>query len=156
MMKILTLPNSLVLVFILVFLTSQPVRADMMKSIPLLTQSLGVTESQAKGGTGVIFDHVKQKVSAEDFAQVAKALSGVDSLVDLAPKASDLSRQIGGLSPALGGKSDLTGGMAGVAQRFGKLGLDAGMVDKYVKMILDFAQSEAGTAVTNIIKSSLV
>ena len=155
-MKIVRLPKSFIFVSILFFLASQPVRADVMELIPLLTQSLGVTESLAKGGAGVIFDYVKQKVSAEDFAQVAKALPGVDSLVDLAPKASDLSGQIGGLSPALGGKSDLTGGMAGVVQRFGKLGLDAGMVDKYVKMILDFAQSEAGTAVTNIIKSALV
>lgn len=155
-MKISTLPKRFILVSILLFLASQPVRADVMKLIPILTQGLGVTESQAKGGAGVIFDYVKQKVSAEDFAQVAKALPGVDSLVDLAPKASDLSGQIGGLSPTLGGKSDLTGGMAGVAERFGKLGLDAGMVDKYVKIILDFTQSEAGSAVTNIIKGALV
>jgi hypothetical protein len=155
-MKTSTLPKRFILVSILLFLASQPVRADVMKLIPLLTQGLGVNESQAKGGAGVIFDYVKQKVSAEDFAQVAKALPGVDSLVDLAPKASDLSGQIGGLSPTLGGKSDLTGGMAGVAERFGKLGLDAGMVDKYVKIILDFTQSEAGSTVTNIIKGALV
>jgi hypothetical protein len=137
-MKIFTLPKRFILVSILLFLASQPVRADVMKLIPMLTQGLGVTESQAKGGAGVIFDYVKQKVSAEDFAQVDKALPGVDSLVDLAPKVSDLSGQIGGLSPTLGGKSDLTGGMAGVAERFGKLGLDAGMVDKYVKIRLRY------------------
>ena len=155
-MKIFTLPKRFILVSILLFLASQPVRADVMKLIPMLTQGLGVTESQAKGGAGVIFDYVKQKVSAEDFAEVAKALPGVDSLVDLAPKESDLSGQIGGLSPTLGGKSDLAGGMTGVAERFGKLGLDAGMVDKYVKIILDFTQSEAGSTVTNIIKGALV
>ena len=155
-MKISTLPKRFIFVSILLFLASQPVRADVMKLIPMLTQGLGVTESQAKGGAGVIFDYVKQKVSAEDFAEVATALTGVDSLVDLAPKASDLSGQIGGLSPTLGGKSDLTGGMAGLAERFGKLGLDAGMVDKYVKIILDFTQSEAGSTVTNIIKGALV
>lgn len=155
-MKIFALPKRFVLVFILLCLASQAVRADVMKLIPLLTQSLGVTESQAKGGAGVIFDYVKQKVSTEEFAQVAKALPGVNSIIDLAPKASDLSGQIGGFSPALGGKSDLTGGMAGVVERFGKLGLDAGMVDKYVKTILDFTQSEAGSTVTNIIKGALM
>ena len=141
---------------VIVFLASQPLRADVMKLIPLLTQSLGVEESQAKGGVGAIFDYVKQRVSTEDFAKVIKALPGVDSLIGLAPRASDLSAQIGGLSPALGGPSNLAGGMAGLTERFAKLGLDADMVDKYVKIILDFAQSEAGTAVTNIIKSALV
>jgi hypothetical protein len=127
-----------------------------MQLIPLLTKNLGVTEPQAKGGAGAIFDYVKQKVSAEDFAKVNSALPGVDSLVESAPKTSDLSRQAGGFSPAFGGKSDLAGGMAGLTESFAKLGLDAGMVDKYVKTILDFTQSEAGKAVTNIIKSALV
>ena len=95
-------------------------------------------------------------MSADDFAQVAKAFPGVDSLVGSAPKSGELSAQIGGLSPALGAKSDLTGGMATVAERFGKLGLDGGMVEKYVKIILDFAQSEAGSTVTDIIKKGLV
>lgn len=155
-MKIFRLPKRFALVLILIFLASQPVRADVMQLIPLLTKNLGVTEPQAKGGTGAIFDYVKQKVSAEDFATVTKALPGVDSLLKFAPKTSDLSGQIGGLSSALGNKSDLAGGMAGLTGSFAKLGLDAGMVDKYVKTILDFTQSEAGKAVTNIIKGALV
>ena len=99
---------------------------------------------------------MKQKVSAGDFAKVTGALPGVDSLLEFAPKTSDLSRQVGGYSPALGGKSDMAGGMAALAESFAKLGLDAGMVDKYVKTILDFTQSEAGKTVTNIIKGALV
>jgi hypothetical protein len=156
MMKIFRLPKRFALVSILIFLASQPVRADVMQLIPLLTKNFGVTEPQAKGGTGAIFDYVKQKVSAEDFATVTKALPGVDSLLKFAPKTSDLSGQIGGLSSALGNKSDLAGGMAGLTGSFAKLGLDAGMVDKYVKTILDFSQSEAGSTVTNIIKGALL
>jgi len=156
-MKINTLPVSFLLVFLFVFSLCQPVRADVMQLIPLLTKNLGVSEPQAKGGAGgAIFDYVKQKVSAEDFAKVTSALPGVDSLLEYAPKTSDLSQQVGGLSPALGNKSDLAGGMAGLTGSFAKLGLDVGMVDKYVKTILDFSQSEAGSTVTNIIKSALL
>lgn len=115
------------------------------------TKNLGVTEPQAEGGAGAIFDYVKQKVSAGDFAKVTSALPGVNSLLEFAPKTSDLSGQVGGYSPALGGKSDLAGGMAALTESFAKLGLDAGMVDKYVKTILDFTQSEAGKPVTHII-----
>jgi hypothetical protein len=49
-MKIDTLPASFLLVLLLVFSVSQPVRADVMQLIPLLTKNLGVTEPQAKGG----------------------------------------------------------------------------------------------------------
>ena len=155
-MKKETLASGYFLVFLLVFFLSQPVRADVMELIPLLTKNLGVTEPQAKGGAGAIFDYVKQKVSAEDFAKVTSALPGVDSLLEFAPKTGNLPRQVGGLSPLLGGKSDLSGGTAALTESFAKLGLDAGMLDKYVKTILDFTQSEAGKAVTNIIKGALV
>ena len=143
------------LVSSLVFSVCQPVSADVMQLIPLLTNNLGVTESQAKGGAGAIFDYVKQKVSAEDFSTVTKALPGVDSLLKFAPKASGLSGQIEGLSSGVGDISGLAG-MAGLTESFAKMGLDAGMVDKYVKTILDFTQSEAGTTVTNIIKGALL
>ena len=143
------------LVSLLVLSVSQSVNADVMQLIPLLTNNLGVTESQAKGGAGAIFDYVKQNVSAEDFSTVVKALPGVDSLLQFAPKASGLSAQIGGLSSGLGDKSGLTG-MAGLTESFAKLGLNAGMVDKYVNTILNFTQTEAGTAVTNIIKGALL
>jgi hypothetical protein len=66
------------------------------------TKNLGVIEPQAEGGAGAIFDYVKQKVSAGDFAKVTSALPAVDSLLEFAPKTSDLSRQGGGYSPALG------------------------------------------------------
>ena len=143
------------LVSLFVLSVCQPVNADVMQLIPLLTNNLGVTQSQAKGGAGAIFDYVKQNVSAEDFSTVTKALPGVDSLLKFAPKTSSLSSQIGGLTSGLGDKSGLAG-MAGLTESFAKLGLDAGMVDKYVKTLLDFTQSEAGTNVTNIIKGALL
>ena len=143
------------LVSLLVLSVSQSVNADVMQLIPLLTNNLGVTESQAKGGAGAIFDYVKQNVSAEEFSTVSKALPGLDSLLKFAPEASGLSGQIGALSSGLGDKSGLAG-MASLTESFSKLGLDAGMVDKYVKTILDFTQSQAGTTVTNIIKGALL
>ena len=42
-----------------------------MEFISLLTKNLGVNESQAKGGAGLIFKLAKEKLSGADFAQVA-------------------------------------------------------------------------------------
>ena len=36
-----------------------------------LVDSLGVTEAQAKGGAGAIFDLAKSKLSSEDFSKLA-------------------------------------------------------------------------------------
>jgi len=129
--------------------------ADVSTLVNLLTGSLGVTDKQAKGGAGAIFDLVKQKVSADDFRTVSNALPGVESLLDHSPKSSELGSSIGGLTSSFGGKSQSTGTMAGLAESFSKLGLDAGMVEKYSKVILDYANSEGGKTVMNIIKGAL-
>jgi hypothetical protein len=134
----------------------QLVSADVTTLINLLTGSLGVTDKQAKGGAGAIFDLVKRKVSSDDFRTVANALPGVDSLLDFAPKSSELDSSIGGLSSSFGGKSQSMGAMASLADSFNKLGLDASMVDKYTRVVLDFAKSEAGQSVMNIIKGALI
>jgi hypothetical protein len=150
-----------IVVFLCMLLSAvQLVSADVTTLINLLTGSLGVSDKQAKGGAGAIFDLVRQKVSSDDFRTVANALPGVDSLLDFAPKSSELGSSIGGLSSSFGGKSQSMGSMAGLADSladsFNKLGLDASMVDKYTNVILDFAKSEAGQSVMNILKGALI
>jgi hypothetical protein len=146
-----------VVVFLFTFLGAVPlVSADVSTLINLLTGSLGVTDGQAKGGAGAIFDLVKQKVSPEDFLTVTKALPGVESLLDFAPKSREIGSSVGGLSSSFGGKSQSLGTVASLAESFNKLGLGSEMVDKYTKVVLDFAKSEAGQSVMNIIKGALI
>jgi hypothetical protein len=47
------------------------------------------------------------------------------------------------------------GGIAGLAGGFSKLGLDAGMVTKFVPVILSFVQSKGGDGVKSILKKVL-
>src|SRR5262249_58417065 len=46
--------------------------------VSTLTQQLGVSETQAAGGTGAILALPQQKLAAGDFDQVAKAIPGAD------------------------------------------------------------------------------
>lgn len=130
--------------------------ADVMTLLKLLTSNLGVTQEQAQGGAGAIFQLVKQNASEKDFASVTEALPGVDSLISSAPKTAELSGKLGGLSSSFSGTSEPLGGIASLAGSFSQLGLQTEMVDKYVKTIIDFAQSEAGEGVANIIKGALL
>jgi hypothetical protein len=47
-----------------------------MDLISTLTQNLGVSESQATGGAGLLFKLAKDKLPAGDFAKVASAVPG--------------------------------------------------------------------------------
>ena len=72
--------------------------AEMSDLVGLLTQQLGVSEPQAAGGAGALFNYVKQQLSPADFGTVSSALPEVDGLVSAAPVG-------GGASSALGSAS---------------------------------------------------
>lgn len=129
-----------------------------MELIQQLTQGLGVDESQAKGGAGLIFKMAQEQLGSGDFAQVANALPGINNLIGEAPaEGSGIAGAIGGLAGMMGGDSG--GGqlanMAGLAAGFSQLGLNPGMATKFIPIILSFTQSQGGEGIKNILAGVL-
>ena len=118
-----------------------------MELVDLLTKNLGVSQAQAQGGAGLLFKQAKEKLSGGDFAKVAGAVPGIDSLIGAAPTGGIL----GGLGKMFGGG----GGLANLAGGFSKLGLDSSMIGKFVPIILSFVQSKGGDVVKNILQKAL-
>ena len=118
-----------------------------MELVDQLTKNLGVSEAQAQGGAGLLFKLAKEKLSGGDFGKVAGAVPGIDKLIGAAPSGGIL----GGLGKMFGGVS----GLAGLAGGFSKLGLDSGMISKFIPIILSFVQSKGGDAVKGILQNAL-
>jgi hypothetical protein len=118
-----------------------------MELVDQLTKNLGVSEAQAQGGAGLLFKLAKQKLSGGDFGKVAAAVPEVDKLMGAAPSAG----MLGGLGKMFGGG----GGLAGLVGGFSKLGLDSGMIGKFVPIVLSFVQSKGGDAVKGILEKVL-
>jgi hypothetical protein len=118
-----------------------------MELIDQLTKGLGVNEAQAKGGAGLLFKLAKDKLSGGDFSKVSAAVPGIDGLIGAAPSAGVL----GSLGKLVGGGA----GLAGLAGGFSKLGLDAGMIGKFLPIILSFVQSKGGDQVKAILQKVL-
>ena len=128
-----------------------------MDLINQLVSSLGVSEEQAKGGAGMLFKLAQDRLSGNEFAQIADQVSGLDDIVAAAPDAGSggLMGAVGGLMSGLGGDSDNLGALAGLAGGFEKLGLDSGMVGKFVPVVLDFVRNQGGDSVGNLLKRVL-
>jgi hypothetical protein len=114
-------------------------RAQTSELIGLLTSQLGITEQQATGGAGSLFGFAKEQMGVSDFDVVSSALPGVDSLIGAAPETS--SGALGSATSLLGGSSSSLGDMAGVASQFSDLGMSADMVNQFVPVILEHAQT---------------
>jgi len=123
--------------------------------ISLLTKNLGVTQDQATGGAGAIFDLAKQKLNAEDFAKIASVVPGMDSLLKAAPQVGGMSKAIGSSSKLIGGGADKIGGLASLTDSFSNLGLESDMIGKFVDTILSYVNSKGGSSLTNMLAGVL-
>ncbi len=126
--------------------------ADTSKLIGSLVDLLGVTEPQAEGGAGAVFREAKNNMSSSDFSQLLSALPGIDSLIEAAPQGSGLA---GKASSLLGGSAGSASGLSALTDSFAKLGLSPDMVNKYVDVIMKFAQSEGGQQTMALLKNAL-
>jgi hypothetical protein len=132
-----------------------PVLAMDLNLVGLLTKNLGVTQTQATGGAGAIFNTASQNMSAEDFAKITDALPEAQSLMDAAPAAEKGSGALGGLTGILDKKKNGTTSLANLAGSFSKLGLSSDMVGKFIPIVLQYAQDKGGNAISSLLKSAL-
>ena len=126
-----------------------------MELIELLTNNLGVPEDQAKGGAGLLFNLAKEKLGESDFSQLAQHVPGINELISTAPKSGGLGAALGGLASSIGGDASKFGSIASLASGFSELGLDSGMVGKFIPIILSFVEGKGGSGVKDLLEKVL-
>lgn len=126
-----------------------------MEILSMLTEQLGVTEEQARGGAGAIFNLAKEKLGDADFGKVAEAVPGMEDLLGAAPESGGLAGVVGGLASKLGGGAGKLSSLASLAGGFKDLGLDSGMVGKFIPIILSFVQSKGGDSIKSLLAGVL-
>ena len=125
-----------------------------MDLIATLVEQLGVDEGQAKGGAGLLFKLAQDKLGSGDFAQLADKIPGLDSMLEAAPAESGggLMGAIGGMLGGLGGNAGALGNLASLAGDFDKLGLDSGMVNQFIPVVMKFVQEQGGDDIMALIQ----
>lgn len=123
-------------------LTGQTASSDSAQSASLvgtLMDSLGVTQSQAVGGTAALLNQAKSNMGGDDFSGLLSAVPELSSLMQ-----------------SSGGVGSLLGNGASLAQQFGSLGMDSGMIGKFTPILLEFVQSEGGSELMKLLQGALL
>jgi len=128
--------------------------------VDILVQQMGVTPQQATGGAGAIFSTAKQGMSQAAFSQVAQAVPEMNQYLAAAPSqippTSGTASLLGMAGNALGGSGGTLGNMASLAGSFQSLGLNPGMVNQFIPIILQYVQTQGGGSTMGLLQGALV
>ena len=136
-----------------------------MPKLPCLFGSclsgLGVTQPQAEGGAGAIFQLAKSKMQGAAFAELSNSVPGMQGLLAAAPVAKPvggggLGGMVGSLESLAGNSGGTVGNLVGLASSFQQLGLSPSMVQKFVPLVLQYVQGNGGSAIAGVLQSALL
>jgi len=118
--------------------TAAPVADSALSSNPLIkniTGTLGVTPTQAIGGTAAILNDAKTNMSPTDYSALTKQMPEVGTLLSAAPA---------GML-----------GLGTLGSQFSFLGMDPSMVGKFTPLVLQYLQSGTTPGMAQIVQSAL-
>jgi uncharacterized protein VcgC/VcgE DUF2780 len=116
-----------------------------------ISKEIGATPEQAAGAAGALFNVAKSRLNAGEFAQIAKAVPGMDALLKAAPAIGGVTGTSGALSQ-LGGAA---GSLSTAASAFTKLGLKPDLVGKAVPILTSFVTKSGGADVGSLLAGAL-
>ncbi len=133
---------------------------DALAMIPMLTDSLGVTQQQAQGGLGSLFNFAKGNLAQDNFGQLSSLLPGVDQLLGAVPEVSETASQesSGGLSGLLNTAaqySDSLQAVNQVTQQFQALGLEPEMILQYIQVAQQYLNTPEGQQAKQLLMDGL-
>lgn len=126
-----------------------------MDLVQLLTSQLGVSNQQAKGGTGLLLKLAQEKLGASDFSKVSGAVPNSQSYMQAAPEPGGLAGAIGMFASSFGGNAGQLGNLASLAGGFKDLGLSPEMISKFIPIVLSFVQAKGGDGVKRLLQQVL-
>jgi len=127
--------------------------ADEATLVQTLAKQLNVTNDQAAGGAGALFNYAKGALPNADYAKVEKAVPEAAELVKKAPPTDTTTSAVGGVLGKAGGTA---AGLASLNSSFQKLGLSSDMVGKFAPIVVDFVDKKGGSEVGGILKKVLL
>ncbi len=142
----------------------------------LLVGKLGVSQPQAVGGAGSIFQLAKNQMTAGNFAKLSGVVPGMSKYLAAAPalgtaapgagtgalagaaaKALGGSSALGGTSP-LGGQAAVGGKLATLQQlapAFEQLGMKQKLIGKFVPVVVDYVKQQGGASTAQLLSGAL-
>ena len=119
--------------------------------VDILVRQLGVSQQQALGGAGAIFQVAQGSMNPQAFATLSQSIPGMNTMLGAAPA----SPAAGGLSSLMGGGGNTLGNMAALAASFQQLNLSPNLVGQFIPIITNYVSQTSGQMTANLLQTAL-
>ena len=124
--------------------------------VDTLVNQLGVSQQQALGGAGAVFQMAQGNMSPQAFATLSQSTPGMDSMLNAAPVMPEsVSGLTGSLSSMMGNANNTLGSAAALAASFQQLNLSPDMVGQFIPVITNYVRQTSGRVTADLLQSAL-
>lgn len=131
-----------------------PAHAEEGGLLSLLTSRLDVTEEQAAGGAGAIFQVAKNNLDDKQFSGISDVVPEMGKMLSAVPEVESDSGFLGSVASMFGGSEKLEG-MSFLKSAFGKLGLKEEMVGMFLPIVLNYVKEKGGEKMMALLQSAV-
>jgi hypothetical protein len=121
----------------------------------LLMQQTGVSQTQAQGGAGALFQMAKSQMQASAFSKLSQAVPGMGTLLSAAPALQQPSA-LGGLAGLAGMGGGSGGNMLALASAFQQQGMSPSMIQQFIPVVMQYVTNSGGSGVASSLGSVLM
>jgi hypothetical protein len=123
----------------------------------ILVNQLGVSQQQALGGAGAIFQAAKGNMDPQAFTTLSQSVPGMSNMLNAAPKMSNsMSSVTGGISSMIGGANNTLESMASLVSSFKQLNLSPNMANQFIPIVTNYVRTNGGQVMANLLQSALM
>lgn len=134
--------------------------AQAVQLIPLLTQSLGISEGQASGGMGALLQAAQSLLPGSNYSQLLAAIPNASKLLSAAPTLADSGESagndlLGGAMDKLAEHSETASTAKQLLSQFSSLGLGADKVPQFTDVASKYLKQTDHAAESDMLTSAL-
>jgi len=124
--------------------------------VNVLSQQLGISQQQALGGAGAIFQAAQAGMEPQAFSTLSQSVPGITEMLNAAPAVSSpLSSMGSSVSSMLGGTGEKLNSAASLAASFQQLNLSPDMIGQFIPIVTSYVQNTSGQVTANLLRSAI-
>lgn len=136
--------------------TAQGMDASQINLTDMLTRQLGISQQQALGGAGAIFQVAQGNMDPQAFTTLSQSIPGMNNMLNAVPVVPDsMSSMASGVSSIMGDTNNALGSAASLATTFQQLNLSPEMVGQFIPIITNYVKNTSGQVTADLLRSAL-